>query len=51
MMPLKRKYAKNTDKEEHTVLLHDLKELDDDFARGSNQDLSFASLFSIVLHH
>ena len=31
------------------MLLHYLKEFDDDFTGWSNQDLSFASLFGIVL--
>ena len=33
-----------------TVLLHHLKELNDDFARRSDQDLALASFFSIVLN-
>lgn len=32
-----------------TVLLHDLEEFDNNFARWSDQDLSFACLFGIVL--
>jgi len=32
-----------------TVLLHDLEEFDDDFAWGTDQDLSFSCLFGIVL--
>ena len=32
-----------------TVLLHDLEELDDDFARRTDQDLSLACFFGIVL--
>jgi hypothetical protein len=32
-----------------TMLLHYLKEFDDDFTGWSNQDLSFAGLFGIVL--
>jgi hypothetical protein len=32
-----------------TVLLHDLKEFYDDFARRSDQDLALASFFGIVL--
>jgi hypothetical protein len=33
----------------NTVLLHDLEEFDDNLARWSDQDLSLACLFSIVL--
>ena len=34
-----------------TVLLHDLEEFDDDFAGWSDQDLSFAGLFGVVLKY
>jgi hypothetical protein len=33
---------------EHTVLLHDLKELDNDLARWTDQDLALAGLLSVV---
>ena len=31
-----------------TMLLHDSKELDNDFGAGSDHDLAFSSLFGIV---
>lgn len=32
----------------HTVLLHDLQELDNDLGRGSDQDLALAGLLGVV---
>jgi hypothetical protein len=32
----------------HTVLLHDAEELDDDFRRRSDEDLSLARLLGVV---
>lgn len=47
MLIAKRKQRKNFDVE-HTVLLHDSEELDDDLGAWSDQDLSLSSFLGIV---